>query len=229
MVYGSGSSDFFFPSLLPQSFLCTHTLALFSLSLQYCAFLHETIPVCCFKICGKYVDVAFHSAFQPGIDFPLLFYMLFLGMCLYSVWLQWQCAVISEWLKILTMISCWFIFLLGCYGVTANDVKEQWSCDRCREGSFTAVSQFSCCPIAPQDSTTNWSSKSHLTQLRVGGEVGGQKLWLEILSFRLNLWSGVGVPPVLTILFEQIQAMCGKSIWQLYILWGYLIEPWNIQ
>ncbi|XP_027139122.1 lysine-specific demethylase 4C isoform X3 [Larimichthys crocea] len=26
----------------------------------------------------------------------------------------------------------------SCYGVAANDVSEQWSCDRCTEGSFTA-------------------------------------------------------------------------------------------
>lgn len=29
--------------------------------------------------------------------------------------------------------------LIGCYGVAADDVREQWSCDRCTEGSFTAV------------------------------------------------------------------------------------------
>uniref|UniRef100_A0A8D0CXB5 Lysine-specific demethylase 4B n=1 Tax=Sander lucioperca TaxID=283035 RepID=A0A8D0CXB5_SANLU len=30
----------------------------------------------------------------------------------------------------------------SCYGVATDDVSEQWSCDRCTEGSFTAVRRF---------------------------------------------------------------------------------------
>lgn len=34
------------------------------------------------------------------------------------------------------------LLTLGCYGVSADDISEQWSCDRCTEGNFTAVRQF---------------------------------------------------------------------------------------
>lgn len=44
-----------------------------------------------------------------------------------------------EQLKVSTMTILLFNSL-GCYGVATNDVSKQWSCDRCREGFFTAVS-----------------------------------------------------------------------------------------
>lgn len=77
--------------------------------------------------------------------------------------------------------------------MAANDVSKQWSCDRCREGFFTAVSQCSL-----------FTQLSEGSQMRFGGEGeggGGQKPWFEFLSFRLNLWAAMGVTLVLTILF----------------------------
>ena len=36
-------------------------------------------------------------------------------------------------------VTCSLPVSTGCYGVAADDIAEEWSCDRCTEGSFTAV------------------------------------------------------------------------------------------